>query len=411
MNSPSGLCYDRSTAGVDGPGRHCARPLRFPVPRPAQIVRILIDYRPALRARTGAGLWITGLVEALASLDAPNSPSVTIFSSSWKDRLGSVAPSGVAAMDHRVPGRLLNWLWHRREWPPIEQLTREPFDVVHSPSPLLIPSRTAARLVTIHDLDFLDHPERGVREVRRDYAELAGEHAPPAAAVVVSSATTAAEVTSRLNVEPQRLTVCPVGAPPWSPRPPSSTGQHILFVGTLGARKNVGRLITAYTALRAERTHTPPLVLAGGPGPEPIPELEAHGGDGVIRRLGYVKSPELRKLYESAAMLVLPSLDEGFGIPVLEAMTVGVPVVVSNRGSLPEIVGEAGVIVDPEDTHALAAAMANLLDDHERYARLVKAGVAQATRFRWGRSAAALLGAYYDAYRRRRGEAPDADRS
>jgi glycosyltransferase involved in cell wall biosynthesis len=110
-------------------------------------------------------------------------------------------------------------------------------------------------------------------------------------------------------------------------------------------------------------------------------------------------------------MLVLPSLDEGFGIPVLEAMTVGVPVIVSNRGSLPEIVGEAGVIVDPEDTHALAAAMANLLDDHERYARLVKAGVAQATRFRWGRSAAALLGAYHDAYRRRRGEAPDADRS
>ncbi|MBM41282.1 MAG: hypothetical protein CL483_05075 [Acidobacteria bacterium] len=385
--------------------------MRFPVPRPAQIVRILIDYRPALRARTGAGFWIAGLVEALATLDAPHSPRVTIFSSSWKDRLGSVAPSGVAAMDRRVPGRLLNWLWHRREWPPIEQFTGEPFDVVHSPSPLLIPSRTAARLVTIHDLDFLDHPERSVREIRRDYADLARAHARRADAVVVSSETTADEVIRRLNVAPQRLTVCPVGAPPWSPRPPSSTGRHILFVGTLGARKNVGGLITAYTALRAGRKDAPPLVLAGEPGPDPIPELEAQGEDGVIRRLDYVQPTELRKLYESAVMLVLPSFDEGFGIPVLEAMTVGVPVVVSNRGSLPEVVGEAGVIVDPEDTHALAAAMANLLDDHERYARLVKAGVAQATRFRWARSATALLGAYHEAYKRRRGEAPDADRS
>ena len=387
------------------------RPLRFPVPRPAQIVRILIDYRPALRARTGAGLWIAELVEALGALDPPHSPRITIFSSSWKDRLGSVVPSGVAAMDRRVPGRLLNWLWHRREWPPIEQLTRKPFDVVHSPSPLLIPSRTAAQLVTIHDLDFLDHPERGVREIRRDYAELARAHARRADAVVVSSETTAAEVTRRLDVAPERLTVCHVGAPPWSPRPPSATGQHILFVGTLGARKNVGRLITAYKTLRAWRRDAPPLVLAGDPGPAPIPELEAHGGDAFIRRLGYVQSPEIRKLYESAAMLVLPSLDEGFGIPVLEAMTVGVPVVVSNRGSLPEVVGEAGVIVDPEDTHSLAAAMANLLDDRERYTRLVEAGVAQAARFRWARSATALLGAYHEAHRRRRGEAPDANRS
>ncbi len=373
-------------------------------------MRILIDYRPALRARTGAGLWIAGLVEALVALDGPLPPKITIFSSSWKDRAGPVAPAGVSVADHRWPGRVLNWLWHRREWPPVEHLTGKTFDVVHSPSPLLVPSRSAARLVTIHDLDFLDHPERGLREIGRDYAELAGAHARRADGVVVSSETTAATLTKRLNVRPERITVCPVGAPHWTPRPGTAQGEHVLFVGTLGVRKNIGRLLRAYAALRAEREGVPPLLLAGGQGPDSIPELDDPALCASVLQLGYVEAPRLKTLYESAAMLVLPSLDEGFGIPVLEAMTMGVPVVVSDRGSLPEVAGQAGVLVDPDDTSALTAAMAGLLDDPDRRTRLAEAGIVQARLFRWATSAATLLDAYHAAYRRRHGEELGADR-
>ena len=372
-------------------------------------MRILIDYRPALRARTGAGLWIAGLVEAMAASHDPPPAEVTVFSSSWKDRLPPLGLAGVSEVDHRVPGRVLNWLWHRREWPSAERLTGRTFDVVHSPSPLLIPTRSAAQMVTVHDLDFLDHPERGVREIRRDYAALAGAHARRAHGVVVSSATTARAVSERLGVPSDRITVCPVGAPAWPARPDLTAGRHILFVGTLGARKNVDRLLTAYAALRAANPDAPPLLLAGGDGPDVAPGLASPGIEGV-ERLGYVEAPQLRELYESAMMLVLPSLDEGFGIPVLEAMTVGVPVVVSDRGSLPEVAGEAGVRVDPLDPEAITAAMAGLLAAPARRARLAEAGIARASGFNWSASAGALRAAYTAACRRRRDEGADADR-
>ena len=147
-------------------------------------MRILIDYRPALRHRTGVGVWVYRLVEALATAHA-DGLDITAFSSSWRDRFTTALPVSVHQIDRRVPVRLLNWMWHRREWPPVELLATGPFDVVHSPSPLLIPTSGAARLVTIHDIDFLMHPERAGGEVRRDYSPLARAHAHRADASVV----------------------------------------------------------------------------------------------------------------------------------------------------------------------------------------------------------------------------------
>ena len=122
-------------------------------------MRIVIDYRPALRARTGVGEYIHHVAGALAGRGIDD---VTIFSSSWKDRLAPAAGdlAQARAIDRRVPVSVLNFAWHRLEWPSIESLTGRDYDVAHSPHPLLLPSRTAASVITIHDLHFMTHPER-----------------------------------------------------------------------------------------------------------------------------------------------------------------------------------------------------------------------------------------------------------
>ena len=134
-----------------------------------------MDYRPALRERTGVGEYVHELASALARRLGPED-SLALFSSSWRDRLADDAVPGADTIDRRIPVRVLNFAWHRFEWPPIERLAGT-VDVAHSIHPLLMPSRAAGQLVTIHDLDFLDHPERTRGEIRRDYAGLAPSHA------------------------------------------------------------------------------------------------------------------------------------------------------------------------------------------------------------------------------------------
>lgn len=370
-------------------------------------MRILIDYRPALRHRTGVGLWVSRLVEALARQDASTRPEVTVFSSSWKDRL--TAPVGVHAVDRRIPVRCLNWLWHRHQWPPVEALARGRFDVVHSPTPLLIPTRGAAQVVTIHDLDFLGHPERNVREIRRDYGRLARAHAREADMVVTPSRYTADRIQHTFNLSPDRIVVCPNGAPGWALRPAAVTPEHLLFVGTVSARKNVVRLLDAYARVRRSVPDAPPLVLAGQVDPhdqELLAPLDRPPLAGHVHHEGYVGDERLRTLYEQAVGLILPSLDEGFGIPALEAMEMGVPVLAARRGALPEVVGDAGLLVDPVDVDALAAGIESLVTDTALRQRLATAGPVQARRFSWNLSAERLRDAYALAVERRRHRRP-----
>jgi glycosyltransferase involved in cell wall biosynthesis len=263
--------------------------------------------------------------------------------------------------------------------------------------PLLIPTRRAAQVVTIHDFFFLDHPERTSGEIRRDYPGLAGVHAARADAIVVLSDYTAREAATRFGVDPERMTVCPPGAPAWTPRERRTVGGPILFVGTLDPRKNVGALISAYEQLLGRRANAPPLVLAGRASldaDEILARLRAPALGGRARHLGYVSDAEREQLYRDASMLVLPSFEEGFGIPVLEAMSIGLPVVAGNRGALAEVGAGAAWLVEPTDTAAILAAMEALLDDPAAYAAAVENGLARARQFTWDRTAARLLDAY-----------------
>jgi glycosyltransferase involved in cell wall biosynthesis len=370
-------------------------------------VRILIDYRPALTTRSGVGEYVHELARALAASQADPAPprdTVTLFSSSWKNRVAAPDLAGLPVIDRRVPVRVLNFAWHRLEWPPIESLTGASFDVVHSLHPLLMPARHAAQVVTVHDLDFLGHPERTRAEIRRDYPSLAATHVRRADHVLVNSQFTAAEVERTFGVPRDHLSVCSPGAPPWAPRPLGAIGEYVLFLGTLEPRKNVDALLDAYAALISRRPDRPEMVLAGQTTrvAEPLlARLSRAPLAGRVRAVGYVAPADRRALFERASLLVIPSFHEGFGIPALEAMTIGVPVVAAARGALPEVLGQAGLLVPPT-AEALADAMARVLDDTGLARAMVERGLDRARLFNWRAAASSAREAYSRAVERRR---------
>jgi glycosyltransferase involved in cell wall biosynthesis len=312
---------------------------------------------------------------------------------------------GAVAIDRRVPGKILNLAWHRLGWPPAELLTGQSFDVTHSLHPLLLPAQHAAQVITVHDLDFLQHPERTRAEIRRDYPVLARAHARRADAVIVVSEYTSREVQRHFDVEADRICVCRIGAPAWEPRArtESAATGYILFMGTLEPRKNVGGLLDAYERLLTRRRDLPRLVLAGNAPPEAAPWLERLARAplaGRVEHIGYVEAQNRREVYEKACLLVQPSFDEGFGVPVLEAMTLGVPAIASNRGALPEVLGDAGPLVEPE-AEALAAAIERMVDDDALRAACIAKGLERARQFRWDDMASGVFAAYQRAIERK----------
>ena len=249
----------------------------------------MIDYRPALRARTGVGEYIHQVASALARAGGDD---ITVFSSSWKDRpsddLATALPN-VKIVDQRLPVRVLNLTWHRLRWPPVEALTGGDYDIAHSPHPLLLPSRSAAQIVTIHDLHFLSHPERTSQEIRRDYPTLTASHARRADRIVVSSKFASTEVQRLLNVASDKISICPAGAPEWTTAPASvGPDGYILFMGTVEMRKNVGGLLQAYGRLIARDANAPRLVIAGRAVAETDELLEGIGSPPLAGRVDYL---------------------------------------------------------------------------------------------------------------------------
>jgi glycosyltransferase involved in cell wall biosynthesis len=368
-------------------------------------VRILLDYRPALRQRTGVGQYVHQLARALPAALGPGEQLV-LFSSSWKDRAGPRLVPGATMVDRRIPVRVLNFAWHRLEWPPVEWLAG-PVEVVHAAHPLMLPTRRGLRVITIHDLDYLDHPERTAAEIRRDYPALTASHAGRADLVVVVSEHTARQVIARLDVPPRRVVLCRPGAPPPVFHPFTTAPGPIVFVGTIEPRKNLPRLFEAYEQVVSRVPDAPPLMLAGRRVEQSAAILDALAAKralaGRVVYRGYITDDDRHRLYAKASMLVLPSLDEGFGMTAVEAMQAGVPVIVSSRGALPEVVGDAGLLVDPTRADDIAAAIERLLANPDERRQRAEAGRAQAGRFSWSASAETLVAAYRDALARRRG--------
>jgi glycosyltransferase involved in cell wall biosynthesis len=333
---------------------------------------------------------------------------VIAFSSSWKDRVaaGTAETLGARVIDRRVPVSALNYLWHRHEWPAVERLAAET-DVVHSGHPLLMPSQHAAQVVTIHDLYFLSNPEQTHGEVRRDYPALVRSHARRADAVITSSRYAKGLVVGAFDVPEEKVHVVRPGPPAWTAQHVDRCGPggHMLFLGTLDPRKNLDVVLDAYERLAEHGRVLPPLVVAGGPGQASARWLDRMTR-GALRAAvtyrGYVTDDERARLVRGARALLLPSWDEGFGLPALEAMACGVPVIASNRGALPEVVDAAGIILDAADVDGWTLAIARLADDDEGATALGAGGMARAHVFNWDMAADALRAAYLAAVETRR---------
>jgi glycosyltransferase involved in cell wall biosynthesis len=378
-------------------------------------MRLLLDYRPALKQPTGVGSWVHELVRALLGLATSGDPDardleIVLFSSSWRDRLADSAArelAGATPADCRLPVRVLNLAWYRLGWPPVEWLANGPFDIVHSTNPVLLPARSGIRISTIYDLDFLHHPERAWGEMRRDFPALTAVHARRADLVVTISNHTARQIGLELGVPDDRIVVCRPGVPPWITAPAAAqapqSGGYLLFVGTLEPRKNIHGLLDGYERLLSRWPDAPRLVVAGRHGSAAQPWIERAAGPvfkGRVEIRGYISDADRASIYRGAAAVVLPSFEEGFGLPALEAMALGIPVVVSNRGALPEVVGPAGLHVDPEDAVGLADALFRVLTVPALREACRNAGLARARDFNWTDSALGLLQRYVAAVRR-----------
>lgn len=333
-------------------------------------------------------------VEVLKAVQAERPAAVTVI------------PLTAAAVRVPEPGLarklfVLYWEWVYCPVVLPARARRLQLDVLHVTAPMPLPARFGRTRViaALHDILPLTHPEWFPRLMGWRLRRWLRATAAHARHILASSAFTAGELRARLGVPAERLSVVPLGhAAPSAELPaPGVTPPCLLAVGTLEPRKNLAVVLEAYRMLRETQPAAPPLAVVGGRGWGGVTVAALAGRLGIaeaVRELGFVPDARLFALYAGAAALIFPSLAEGFGFPPLEAMAAGCPVVVSNAASLPEVVGEAGLLVDPRDPAAIAAALQRLLTEPGLADRLRALGRARAAEFTWPRCARATLAAY-----------------
>jgi len=362
-------------------------------------VRIALDATPLLGVRTGVGRYVEHLLGALAG-SGGDELVATAFTLRGARGLPAVVPAGVAVRHRPVPARALRALWARTELPPAEWLAGRA-DVVHGTNFVLPPVRHAAGVLTVHDLSYLRTPET-VSAASLRYRELVPRSLRRAAVVCTPSAAVADEVRAEYRLPPDRVVVTPLGVDEsWLAAEPPPAGwladrglpeRYLLFVGSLGPRKGLPALLAGYRELRAADSGVPPLVLAGPPGWGPA-VATAGLPPGSVLTPGYLEAPALRAVVAGAACLAFPSVYEGFGLPPLEALACGTPVVASDLPVTREVLDGQAALVPAGDAAALAAALAGALaGDGGPAARAARR--AHAAAFTWTRCAEATRAAY-----------------
>lgn len=365
-------------------------------------MKIGIDYTVALKQGGGIGRITRGLIASVAALDTHNRYCLLAA----RDTPAFAPPgSNFERLRLPLPERALNVLWHRLHLPiPVEQFVGR-LDVFHAPNFALPPVRAARSVVTIHDLTFLRFPDGAVPSLRHFLLQAVPGAAHRAAHIIADSEATKADLVEWLQLPVDKVSVVYAGVDDRF-RPLDDTRRQavrdkyqlhrpfILGLGTLEPRKNYVGLIRALERLQQEQNLDLELVIAGRPGWLYEPILAAARSAKNVRLLGFADDDDLPALYSLAAVYCLPSHYEGFGIPCIEAMACGTPVVCSNRPCLPEIVGDAALTVAPDDTDALADALWRALTDTALRERLIQRGFTRARAFPWARGAKALLQVY-----------------
>ncbi|MCM3887355.1 glycosyltransferase family 1 protein [Frankia sp. R82] len=327
-------------------------------------MRIVLDATPLLGRRTGVGRYTEHLLAGLARLvaearghsgdaGAPAYWELAATAFTWRglDELAGALPPGVHPAARRAPARLLQEGWVRGEHPSIEWLTGAA-DVVHGTNFVLPPLRAARGVLTIHDLSYLRTPD-AVSAASARYTDLVPRGLRRAAAVLTPSQAVADEVIAAYRLDPALVTPTPLGvddawfstaAPDlaWR-RAHGLPEQYLLFVGSVEPRKNLPVLLEAVRRLHAADSDALPLVLVGPPGWGPALDLAGMPAGSVVTA-GYLDAEQLRATVAGASVLCFPSRYEGFGLPPLEALAAGVPVVAADIPTVREV---TGALLDP----------------------------------------------------------------
>ena len=371
-------------------------------------MRLGFDLRPFLREETGVGTYLKNLLFQLARIDAAN--EYFLLSSSWKDRfpVEKIPPFPRREFrDLRVPVRLLNALWQKRRWPPLDVFFRTSLDLAHSGTPLILPSR-GKKVITVHDLFFMDFPEMSGEEAGGAFFRLAAASFQDADAILTSSQFTAVELIARFSVEEKKVKVVYPGldsrfleevtaAELKATRkrcnlPPA----FLLFVGAQAPRKNLVRFIEALKILHLQGLKIP-LVMVGPSGEDTEPirlQAERLGLGHWVVRPGYLTEKDVRHTYRLATAFVFPSLCEGFGLPLVEAMASGVPIAASQTSAIPEVCRDAAVYFQPESAESMAEKVLAIVEDEGLRKRLIARGKERARDFSWEKAAAETLAFY-----------------
>jgi len=376
-------------------------------------LRVGISALSLLVPHTGIGPYTRNLGNALRAME--DVQARFFYGCGWSPEVRQAALTGAASLRTSLLKIIPRPYWLMRLGVQQRCFTRgaraEAFDVYHEPA--FFPFRFAGTtVITIHDLSPLRHPETHPPERVRQFETRLPWAAGVATKIIVDSHFVKREVMDLLRVDEERIRPIHLGvSAEYHPRPPTATaaclagyglerGRYVLAVGTLEPRKNLVEALEAHAQMNEAQRQRFPLVIAGPKGwlAQALERrIQAAEGRGEVRWLGYVPAADLPLLYAGASLLVYPSLYEGFGLPVLEAMASGVPVVASNRASLPEVAGDAAVMIEPGDATRLRDAMLGVLEDEREAARRASLGLSQAARFTWEACAQHTVRVYREA--------------
>jgi glycosyltransferase involved in cell wall biosynthesis len=374
-------------------------------------MRLTIGYdaTAALRQTAGIGRYTRQLLAALARRD--DDLRYRVFACS-----GGPTPGHLTKLDERfryrsVPlsDRVMNAVWHRAHLPLPVQLITGPFDLFHSPDFTLPPTLGKPTVLTVHDLAFLRIPDAAYPTLRRYLQRVVPASVSSATRVIAVSEATRRDLVELLGTREEKVTTVLEGVGPefrpaidhgsaWqSLGKYGLSGPYVLSVGTLEPRKNYTRLLQAFEQLRG-RGVCHRLVIAGRRGwlYEPILRAVSESGENAGVQLVEPEDGDLPALYSLADIFIYPSLYEGFGLPPLEAMACGTAVACSSSSSLPEVVGDAGVLFDPFDIDDMAAAVDRLLRDDDLRRQLAARGRERAASFTWERAAEQTVRLYQE---------------
>ena len=376
-------------------------------------MRIAIDYTAGIRQRAGIGVYARNLMNAMLAEDNVNEYTLITSGRPTKEHTFPTA-SNVRGRSVFIPDRYLNILWYRWRVPFYANFFTGSADIYHGLDFVIPPLLGKARkVVTVHDLAFLQHPETAIPSLAAYLNKVVPESVAKADVVAAISHTTKQALIEHYQTPTEKITVIPCGIAPYFKRITDPIlleatrhkfGLHspfILSVGTLEPRKNHLGLIKAFYEVQQSKENSAILAIAGSEGwlyEETLNTVKELKLEDKVRFLGRVSDLELILLYSLADVFAFPSFFEGFGIPPLEAMACGAPVITSNRSSLPEVTGEAAIHIDPHDTHALANAISLLLADEQLRENLRQKGYVQAQKYTWSKSAHKTLSLYQKLY-------------